>query len=325
MPEWLVEEGIGEDRAVLLDGDGIAAARVRWPGAGLVAGEIADAVLQQRLGQGRAGLVVTRDGEPAFVPLVPRPVSLGAPLRVAVTREAMAERGRLKLAQARVTDAAPRPAPSLAASLRETGADAKVVHRFPAGTDWNELWLDAAAQEVTFHGGALLFAETPAMTLVDVDGGPLEAIRSNGVPALARALQRFDLAGNIGIDFPTVQDKADRQTIDRTLADCLQGWPHERTAMNGFGFVQIVARLSRPSLLHRIARHRAGAAARLLLRRAEALDGAGRIELAAHPAVITALNDEWLDELRRRTGRDVSTRPDPTLAFEAAHAQLVQQ
>jgi hypothetical protein len=322
---WLVEQGIGEERAVLLDEGGIAAARVRWPGAGLAAGEIADAVLRERLGQGRAGLVAFPGGELAFAPLIPRPVSIGAPVRMQVTREAMAERGRLKLAQARHTSAPVRPAPSLPDSLREASEKVEVIRRFPKAADWEDLWLDAARQQVDFHGGSLLFAETPAMTLVDVDGGPLEAIRSNGVPALARALRRFDLGGNIGIDFPTVRDKRDRQVIDHKLEECMANWPHERTAMNGFGFVQIVARLTRPSLLHRIARHRPAAAARLLLRRAEALEGAGLIELSAHPAVIAQLTDAWLAELARRTGRQVSTRPDPALAIEAPHAQLVQR
>ena len=46
--------------------------------------------------------------------------------------------------------------------------------------------------------------------------------------------------------------------------------------MNGFGFVQLVARLERPSLLHRAAFQRAGLAARALLRRAEQLAGRRR-------------------------------------------------
>ena len=40
---WYVEEGIGEHRAVRLEGDRIAAARIQWPGE-LVAGTVEDAV-----------------------------------------------------------------------------------------------------------------------------------------------------------------------------------------------------------------------------------------------------------------------------------------
>jgi hypothetical protein len=61
----------------------------------------------------------------------------------------------------------------------------------------------------------------------------------------------------------------------------------------------------------------------LLLRRAELLDGAGRIELMAHPAVMEKLGEDWLAELRRRTGREITLRADPGIAIDAPHAQMV--
>jgi hypothetical protein len=111
--------------------------------------------------------------------------------------------------------------------------------------------------------------------------------------------------------------------IDDRLGEYLASWPHERTAINGFGFVQIVTRLQHPSLLQRLALYPAQAAARQLLRRAEMLEGAGMIELTAHPAVLARLTGEWLDQLRRRSGRDLVQRADPALAIGAAHAQLI--
>ncbi|HEX5644211.1 MAG TPA: ribonuclease [Erythrobacter sp.] len=323
MADWLVEEGIGEHRAIRLNCDGIEQARVQWPGDQLVAGEVADAILRQRLGEGSAGLVEFPGHQQAFATLVPKRVSVGAPVRVKVTREAIAERGRLKLAQARHCETDLRPPPTLAEALREDGHDVEVVGRFPDLHDWDDLWIDAARQQVDFNGGTLLFAETPAMTLIDVDGGPDRAIWFNAIPVLARALQRFDLGGNIGIDFPTVRDKEDRKSLDARLGECLRDWPHERTAMNGFGFVQIVARLERPSLLHRIARDRAGAAARWLLRRAEAVPLPGAILLGCHPQVASALRPGWLEELGRRTGREVRVASDPCLALEAGFAQSI--
>ena len=47
MPEWLVEEGIGEHRAILAENGAIVAARLDWPGA-LAAGQVEDAVLIAR-------------------------------------------------------------------------------------------------------------------------------------------------------------------------------------------------------------------------------------------------------------------------------------
>jgi hypothetical protein len=138
-------------------------------------------------------------------------------------------------------------------------------------------------------------------------------------------LRLFDLGGSIGLDFPTLSDKADRKAVDAALEAALADWPHERTAMNGFGFVQIVARLEGPSLLHRFANSRVGMAARMALRRAEMVEGPGVTLLTVQPALKSMLKPEWLAELERRTGRPVRVETDPGLALEAAHAQLVQQ
>ncbi|MBL0966559.1 MAG: ribonuclease, partial [Blastomonas sp.] len=146
------------------------------------------------------------------------------------------------------------------------------------------------------------------------------------VPAVAQAIAWFDLGGSIGIDFPTLQTKEDRRAVDEALGAALADWPHERTAMNGFGFVQLVARLSGPSLLHRFARARLGMAARMALRRAElAADaGTGRVLLlTVHPALKAKLKDAWLDELSRRAGRVLEIAVDPTLALEAVNTQLL--
>jgi hypothetical protein len=93
--------------------------------------------------------------------------------------------------------------------------------------------------------------------------------------------------------------------------------------MNGFGFVQLVARLERPSLLHRIVADPAGAAARALLRRAEGVAEPGALELAAPDDVLRAIRPEWRDALARRTGREIRLRPDPRLACESASVQAV--
>lgn len=315
-PEWLIEQGIGETRALLVDGERVLAARMMWPGE-LPAGTRIAGRLTAKLAGTRRGVALLDNGTEALVDHLPPGVNEGQALDLVITRAPLAERGRMKRAQARVATAET-PAPP--APL----AEGRIVHRLPAGL-WDEVWHAASAASLDFPGGEILLSVTPAMTVIDIDGiGSPRDVALAALPAIARALRWFDLGGNIGIDFPTLAAKADRRTVDEALGAALADWPHERTAMNGFGFVQLVARLEGPSLLHRFASRRLGAAARMALRRAELAEGTGRVLLlTVHPALRAKLKDAWLAELARRTGREVRIDTDPALAIEAAHAQLV--
>ncbi|MCA0904194.1 ribonuclease [Qipengyuania aquimaris] len=313
MPDWLVEEGIGETRAILLDGDTVIAAKCRWHGE-LHAGQNVSAKLATKRGTRGTGLL--EDGREILLDKVPRDASEGSTIACVITRAAMTERGRYKLPGARPVEVMQNPAPDVFSS-------AKVVHRFPAGS-WEEIWEAASSGQVEFDGGSILLCVTPAMTLVDIDGDlPARELALRAVPAIAAALRQFDLGGSIGIDFPTLEAKSDRKAVDAALDDALDDWPHERTAMNGFGFVQLVARLEGPSLLHRFATSRTGMAARMAIRRAERVEGAGTTLLTIHPALKAKLRPEWIAELERRTGRPVRIETDPGLAIESAAAQIV--
>lgn len=321
MAEWLVEEGIAEHRAARMEGDAIVSARIDWPGR-IAAGWVIDARLIAKTSGGTRGTALAPSGEEVLVDRLPRDAIEGAPLRIAVIRAAQGGVGRYKRAQGRPTDAG-LAQPTLAERLSAEGQSVRIVRRIP-GSDWDALIDEALTATIAFPGGALLFAPTPAMTTVDVDGElPPRALALAAVPALAAALRRFDLRGSVAVDFPTLADKADRRAVDATLGEVLADWPHERTAMNGFGLVQIVSRLERPSLLHLAARHRAGLVWRRLLRRAEGLEGAGHVELAVSPGLERIAEADHLAALERRAGRRVALRIDPGLALEAPHAQLV--
>ncbi len=327
MPEWLVEVGIGESRAILVEHGQIIAARVQWD-EGLLPGLVAEAQMVALAAGGKRGTARFADGSEALVDQLPAGTSQGTRLMLRITRAAIAERGRGKLAQARPAPGeTPRPAPALIDTL---GPDpARTVSAIDTAFDaagWPDLVEEALSGAVEFPGGSLTVSPTPAMTLIDIDGAlPPRALALASVRVIVAALARFDLAGSIGIDFPTLSAKTDRQAVDIALADALaaRNVRGERTAMNGFGFVQLVSRLERPSLIALYAARPVAAAARALLRRAERVAEPGALLLTAHPAVRRAVRAEWLDDLARRTGRELRWAEDAALAPAAAFAQAV--
>lgn len=328
MPEWLHEAGIGEERAILVQGASILAARVDW-GDTLRAGLIAPARIIRRIAGTRRGFARFADGAETQVDQLPVEATEGRDILLRITRAAIAEKGRTKLPQARpaASGEAERPALSLLESLRGEGHAVRTLRAIDSDFDragWHELAEEAFAGEIAFAGGNLIVSPTPAMTLIDIDGPPpLLPLCLAAVHAIASALPRLDLAGSIGIDFPTLPDRKDRQAVDAALGDALTNWRAERTAMNGFGFVQLVSRLERPSLVARFARDPAGAAARMLLRQAERIAEPGVLHLAAHPAVLRALRPEWVAELARRTGRRIVRDERTGLALTAGFAQAI--
>jgi len=318
LAEWLIERGIGETRAILVEKEQVVAAAMQWP-EDIPLGTTTARLIRRTKGSSR-GLAQTAAGIEINVSGLPGDASEGREIALRITRTPIAERGRYKRAQgvyqradASRREDAPSPLP-----------DGRIVHRFPQGA-WEDVWTDAWSGEIAFAGGSLIASLTPAMTVIDIDGDlPPRELALAAVPALGDLVRRFGLGGSIGIDFPTLAEKAQRRAVDEALGAALDGWPQERTAMNGFGFVQLVARLEGPSLLHRLHFRRASAAARMLLRRGELAEGTGpRLLLRAHPAVADRLDDAWLAELARRSGREVVIERDPALALEAGHAQIL--
>lgn len=323
MAEWLIEEGIGEHRAITLNGAQIDAARLDWPGE-LKAGQVADAVLFQRMPGGETGYARFSDGQCAFVDRLPRSASEGSTVRLEVIRASVGEARRCKLARARPTKAPLRCATLLAEDLRAEGHDTRIVRSFPQ-CDWSELIEVAQTGQIDLGSASLHFSPTPAMTLVDIDGSsPPARLALEAVLPIAAAIRRFDLGGSVGIDFPTLEARSDRRKVDEAIEMALAHWPHARTAMNGFGFVQLVAKLERPSLLHRAQFRRTAFAARQAMRLAEHAQGTGTVlQLRLHPALASQIREDWLRELRRRTGREIVIETDPALAIESPHAQFV--
>ena len=323
MAEWLHEDSFGEKRALLMDGDTVLAARLHWFSK-ICAGTIATAKVVKRPKGSKRALCVTitpEAGHEVDVPDLLPDVSEGSETRIMIHREPIAERGRLKRAKGRYWDDRP---PADAIPSENVLGQGEEVRRLPTGV-WEEVWSLAVGGQLAFDGGNIVITPTPAMTLIDIDGaGSPSELSLAAIPAIARAIRLLDLGGNIGIDFPSIEAKAERRAVDEALAEALSDWPHERTAMNGFGFVQLVARLEMPSLLHRLTFSRAKACARYLMRQAERIEGHGALLLTCHPAVKAAIEEHWIVELEELTGKEVRIETNPALALEGPQAQVIE-
>jgi hypothetical protein len=324
LARWLFERGIGEDRAALVENDCILEAWIELPGR-LRTGTVAAGRLTAILVPERRGIVTLNQGGEALLDPLPPRLTEGAAIRVEIAREALGEEGREKLPRCRVTEAEERQGPDLEQRVRSTGAQVLAVQ--PSGPDlleeagWSELLEEAATGVIDFPGGTLRMSLTPAMTLFDVDGAlPNAALAVAGAEAAGRAIRRFGIAGSVGIDLPTLPDKGDRLAAAAAL-DAVLPQPFERTAVNGFGFLQVVRRRERSSLPELVQGDVTGAAARALLRRAERGGGSGKRTLHAHPAVIARIGQhpEWLEALARSTGAHVALQAEPALAISAGH------
>lgn len=302
MAEWLYEDGIGESRAALVNHGVIIEAQVELPG--LRAGTIADARLTSILVPGRRGIATLSDGTDVLIEPLPKATE-GAVIRIEVTREAIPEPGALKRAKGRHVDAEIRAGNKLADRIGACCDVTRHGHDPLEDAGWSELLEEAESGVVRFDGGTLRIALTPAMTLIDVDGD--DAL--SGAVAAARAIRRFGIAGNIGIDLPTVAGKAERQAIAEAFDGALP-LPFERTSVNGFGFLQVIRPRVRASLCETLRQDPAAAAARALIRRVQRSRVIGPCEIIASPSVIAAIGSrpDWIERLSNEIGGPLSLR-----------------
>lgn len=312
MPDWAIEQGIGETRAARIVGGEIVESRILLGGI-----TRAGARLSARLKSVGPPAIAEAQGAEYLLPKGARAVDEGAALVIEVTREAIpgAEPWKRPLAVVSPDSAAPAPA-----------LDGATLP-FPAPYDalgtagWWDLIEEARSGVVRFAGGELRISATPAMTLIDVDGHlPPAELAVAGAREAARALLRLDIGGSVGIDLPTSGSRGARQDAAAAI-DAILPQPFERTAVNGFGFVQIVRPRLRASLVE-LAQDRAAFEARALLRRA-ALDVPGARRIVAHPAVIASLADRnnWLEQLSRQIGGAIELRADAAVPMSGGYAE----
>jgi hypothetical protein len=322
LPEWLIERGIGETRSLLVDDGKIVEARIGLTGA-IAAGTVLKARLTN-VGTNRRNAVAVGEGGAEFLlPNGAPKVTEGAIITIEVTREAIPGAEPWKRPIARVSDREALAAPAFAEASEGKMLRLPAAQNRLADLGWDDLIEEARTGIVIFAGGELRISPTPAMTLIDVDGYlPPQELAQLGAAEAARAIPRLDIGGSIGIDLPTTRSKEARQAAGAAIDDILPQ-PFERTAVNGFGFVQIVRPRLRPSIVE-LAQDRAAFEARVLLRRA-AFEAAGGRRLVAHPAVIRLLEgrSDWLAELARQMGGRVELRADAALPMSGGYAEAL--
>lgn len=309
-PEWLLEAGIGERRAVRIEGGEILASRIFLDGV-----VPAGTVLEARLARSGKPAIAIAGGQEFVLRAGALGITEGQTIAIEIVRETIPGAEPWKRPLARLTSEAPRafeleaqavPFPSPRDMLDEAG--------------WPDLIEEARSGIVGFAGGGLRVSPTPAMTLIDVDGTlPPFELAMAGAKAAARCILRHGIGGSIGVDLPTVQGKEQRAAIGAAV-DFILPNPFERTAVNGFGFLQII----RPRLhasMFELAADRAAFEARALLRAAGRETGA--VRLAAHPAVIAVIEaqPDWVAMLSRQIGGAVALRSDMKLTMSGGHVE----
>lgn len=330
LAEWLYEEGVGEARAALIERGRLVEAHVERDGEQVRAGALAHGRLVRTIIPRKRGIVRLDSGEEVLVEPLPPKVAEGGLVLVDILRERIGEEGRDKLAKGRIAlpGGKPHPGASLLQRIRATGVP---VIPCPAHEEdrleahgWSEVLEEAMSGDVGAQDAALRIFLTPAMTLIDVDGSlPPAQLGPKGAKLAAQAIRRMGITGSVGIDLPTMNNK-DERTVAAAQIDKYLPQPFERTAVNGFGFVQVIRRRERPSLMETVREDPVLTAALALLRRAERHGGSGGgVTLVADRAVIERLRraPQWIALLERRRGGQIALRADDSLSISAGYVE----
>lgn len=321
MPDFYLQERLGEMRAAVVENSRLVEMHLSRDGDGLAAGARLPARLTSKMG-GRG--LADAGGEALLVEPWPQGATEGASVTVEVTRAAWREHGRDRMAKARPTAMAPSPSPDLPSALRARGHVLKPGWPADVAGQWDDAFEQAALGHYPFGTGALQLMPTPAFVAVDVDGpGPGLSLAVPALKALAKLIRLWGLGGGIVIDLPASADKAARTAAGEAFDAAMHGQNFERTAINGFGLMQIVRPRPGPSVLERARLDRAGTEAIEVLNRALAEPGTQPLRLKARSPVIRWLQarPHLLAELGQRRRRPIDLAVDPLL--EASHVETI--
>ena len=172
----------------------------------------------------------------------------GAAIRVEIVREPICEPGEIKLAIARASAAELIDAADYWQAALVARAD-RVISADGAFDDHFDL---ALAGRSDVAAVTLWFERTKAGLVFDVDGqGDALVINRAAAAEIARLLRLFQVGGAAMVDFVGMASKAARLDVadafDAASAADPRGF--ERTAINGYGLMQVIRAKLRPSVL----------------------------------------------------------------------------
>lgn len=335
--EWLIESLPGERRAALVDGETLLEIRLLREEADPVQrGAVFGARLRRKVGPTRA-IVDLGAGREAYLQPIPPGLSEGRLVAVEITRPALPEPGQMKLPHARPALDASASAPGLLApapAWTPEGAPARQVQRLPAELGVEEALDAAVSGEVAFPGGLLTLERTRAGLVIDVDGsGPAIDVNRAAARTIARLLRLYAIGGPVMIDFLTSSARADRAAVADAFDAAAKAdpTPFERTAINGYGLMQVIRPRPDPSVIDLLCGTRrnqwsAESLALRLIREVIHAQGAGVRRIVARPEVIETLN-RWPDLLARaatRAGARIDLLAEPQVpGYGHVHVQPV--
>ena len=247
----------------------------------------------------------------------------GARIAFEVTREAIPEPGRIKPPEIMLRDNAQDPLigkdalwDARVASLAPSAINASIADGFDVGI---------AGQSVV-GDVSISFQRTKAGLVFDIDGiGDAFAINMVAATEIARLLRLYQIGAMVLIDFVSMESKAQRTQIAEAFdaASLADARPFERTAINGYGMMQVVRARPRPSVLDHVFGTRIGALsdetqAYWLLRAVAQSTGFGTRTVTAQPDVATLLQSEgwaaWRAAAVRLAGADMVVVADEKAA-----------
>ena len=224
----------------------------------------------------------------------------GARILFEVTREAIAEPGRHKPPEIILREGVHHEAPidkdalwaARMASLGQSVTNASIAEGFDV----------AIAGQSHVGDVTISFQRTKAGLVFDIDGiGDAFAINMIAATETARLLRLYQVGAMVLIDFVSMETKAQRMQVAEAFdaASLADPRPFERTAINGYGMMQVVRARPRPSILDHLFGTRIAALsdetqAYWLLRAVAESRGFGVRSVTARPEVATLLqSDRW--------------------------------